>query len=65
MKRFEGLEAKYKYAVNRHDSQVTYRQYDPKTRALWNRWRQYTQRKIYNNINKVKFNTWLFRGYGS
>ena len=65
MKRFEGLEAKYKYAVSRHDGQVTYRQYDPKIRALWNKWRQYTQRKIYNNINKTKLNPWLFKGYCS
>lgn len=36
MKRFEGLENKYKYAVGRHDGQVIYRQFDPKIRAMWN-----------------------------
>lgn len=54
MKRFEGLEKKYKYAIGRHDSQVTYRQYDPTIRSLWNRWRQYTQHKIFNNNHKLK-----------
>lgn len=65
MKRFEGLEAKYKYAVHRHDSQVIYRQYDPKTRALWNVWRQYTQKKIFNNKKKKMLSSWLFKGYSS
>ena len=65
MKKFEGLEIKYNYAVGRHDEQIRYRQYDPKTRSLWNRWRQYTQRKIFNNVNKDKLDTWLYRGYGA
>ena len=65
MKRFEGLEAKYKYAVHRHDSQVIYRQYDPKTRALWNIWRQYTQKKIFNNKKKKELEKWLFKGYSA
>lgn len=54
-KKFEGLENKYNYAVTQHDSQISYRQNDPKIRSLWNRWRQYTQRKIFNNINKERF----------
>lgn len=48
-----------------HDSQVTYRQYDPTIRGLWNEWRQYTQKKIFNNLKKKQLETWLFRGYGS
>jgi hypothetical protein len=36
MQKFSGLEKKFKYAVNRHNEQVTYRQYDPKVRAIWN-----------------------------
>jgi hypothetical protein len=51
--------------VNRHNGNVDYRQYDPLMRSLWNAWRQYTQKKIFNNIKKKKLDTWLFRGYGS
>ena len=65
MKKFESLEKKYNYAVDRHDGQVTYRQYDPKIRALWNKWRQYSQNKINNNIKSKHLNTWISRGYGS
>ena len=65
MKKFEGLEKKFKYAANRHDLQVQYRQYDPTIRGLWNAWRQYAQNKIFNNQKKVVLNQWLLRGYGS
>ena len=65
MKKFEGLEKKYKYAISLHNGQVIYRQYDPKIRALWNIWRQYTQNKIYNNHYKKSLESWLFRGYSS
>ncbi len=65
MKRFEGLEKKYKYAINVHNGYVDYRQYDPTIRGLWNAWRQYTQKKIFNNIKKDRLDGWLLRGYSS
>lgn len=36
MKRFEGLEKKYNYAVNTHNKQVDYRLFDAKQRSVFN-----------------------------
>ncbi len=36
MKRFEGLEGKYKYAVNKHNKQVDFRLYDATNRSVFN-----------------------------
>lgn len=65
MKRFEGLEAIQENAITRHNHQVDYRTNDVKFRRIMNVWRQYTQKKVRNNVKKGELNQFLLRSYGS
>lgn len=53
MKRFEGLEAKYKYAVGRHNKQVDFRLFDSLNRSVFNEWRKYAEIKVVNKQKKL------------
>jgi len=48
MKKFEGLETKYKYAVNRHNKQVDFRLFDSLNRSVFNEWRLYAEIQVRN-----------------
>jgi len=61
--RFSFIETKSNYAVKRHDAQVDFRNNDVKLRRIMNFLRQYTQRKIFNNLNKRNLEKWLLKGY--
>lgn len=65
MRKFEGLEQKYKYAVTRHNQQVDYRLFDSLTRSTFNEWRKYSEIKARNKQKHNILAAWFFRGYSA
>jgi hypothetical protein len=62
MKRFEGLETKYKYAVTRHNKQVDFRLFDNLNRSVFNEWRKYAEAEVRNKQRGLRLQEWLFKG---